>query len=160
MFSARNHTEFNAALNALAGTREVAYSAPWDMATHSGRDHMTRAYDAVGRLYAGARLSGEKLAKNRLYDGPGGKLMTPHQQLSLSAMQHSTDVAGFNAAVRAAAKYGALNALATSIFSAPVGVRAARVPDLGVGGIAVSAHADNMDVVDAVASGCSVVRGL
>jgi hypothetical protein len=62
-------------------------------------------------------------------------------------MQHSTDVAGFNAAVRAAAKYGALNALATSIFSAPVGVRAARVPDLGVRGIAVSAHADNMDVV-------------
>lgn len=132
MFAARNHTEFNNAMNMIASTGSVKYSEPWDMATTSGRQYMSRAFDKVGRIYAGARLKQSEPKASRLHDGTSGGHATPMQKATLSAMYNSTTTAEFNAAVRAAAKYGAINSAATSIFAQPVGVRSASTPALPV----------------------------
>ena len=132
MFTARNHTEFNAAMNKAAGTNNVAYSPAWDMATTSGRDYMSRAYDTVGRIYAGVRLGGGAQTASKLCTAANGSHATPMQKVALSAMQNSRDIHAFDAAVRAAAKHGAINSAATAVFSMPSGVRTVSITALPV----------------------------
>ena len=130
MFVASNHTEFNTALNRVAGTCGVAYSPAWDMSTRSGRTYMNRAYDTVGRVYADARLASGALPSSKLCDGVSASALKPMQKVALSAMRSSKNTREFDAAVRAAVKYGAINDAAAALFSRPTGVRAKRAAAL------------------------------
>jgi len=126
MYAARNHTDFNAALNRIAGTNRVAYSKAWDMSIPTGRAYMNRAYDQVGRIYANARLQSESLQNSKLCNGTGSRALTALQKVSLSAMHNSQTSGEFDAAVRTASKYGALNRMAATLFTRPAGPRAIR----------------------------------
>jgi len=117
MFVAANHTEFNAALNDFGGTKGVAYSVPWDMSTHNGKSYMSRAYDAVGRIFAGAQLDNKVGTSSALCSSHASSEPTPIQKACLYAMKDSKTPDTFISAMHAAIKHGALTRTAATVFT-------------------------------------------
>ena len=117
MFVATNHTEFNAALNDLGGTKGVAYSPPWDMSTHTGRTYMSRAYDKVGRIFAGAQLDNKVGPSSALCSNHASSAPTPVQKACLYAIKDSKTAETFTSAVQAAVRHGALTRTAATILT-------------------------------------------
>lgn len=116
MFVARDHNEFNAAVNRMAGTTAVEYSPPWHMSTASGRQYMAQNYQDVGRKLACAALSSSSLAGSRMQSSHVSTDPSPQQKAALHALAQSKTEEQFQDALKLAVKNHALrNSVLTAL---------------------------------------------
>ena len=116
MYLAKSHRDFNTAMNASAGTSNVAYSAPWDFGVDDGKTFMTHSYDTVGRNFAQQLLRNPQESLFHNYRGQLNDVQT-------ALLQHLVKTATkteFDAALLPCIKHGALNNAASHFFSAPI----------------------------------------
>lgn len=116
MYLAKSHRDFNTAMNASAGTSNVAYSAPWELGVDNGKTFMTHSYDTVGRNFAQQLLRNPQESLFHNYRGQLNDVQT-------ALLQHLVKTATkpeFDAALLPCVKHGALNNAASHFFSAPI----------------------------------------
>lgn len=116
MYLAKSHRDFNTAMNASAGTSNVAYSAPWELGVTDGKTFMTHSYDTVGRNFAQQLLRNPQESLFHNYRGQLNDVQT-------ALLQHLVKTATkteFDAALLPCIKHGALNNAASHFFSAPI----------------------------------------
>ena len=116
MYLAKSYRDFNTAMNASAGTSNVAYSAPWDLGVTDGKTFMTHSYDTVGRNFAQQLLRNPQESLFHNYRGQLNDVQT-------ALLQHLVKTATkteFDAALLPCIKHGALNNAASHFFSAPI----------------------------------------
>ena len=86
MLAAKNHHEFNEALNKLAGTIGKSYSEPWHMSIKSGRNYMQQYHESVGRKVAAALLENSGRGNTILQSDHVRSDPSPQQKAALQAL--------------------------------------------------------------------------
>ena len=145
IYDTNDSRSFNEAMNELAGTNGVAYSAQWPMHVRNGADYMREYHADVGRVYA------EELLHNRIGSSSVLALHMDHDDLNnqqralLTCLADTGNTAEFEQMMRTCIKGNALPTTAGMYFSKPmVHRRAANTDNQGLPHIDYAAVLRNM----------------
>lgn len=145
IYDTNDSRSFNEAMNELAGTNGVAYSAQWPMHVRNGADYMREYHADVGRVYA------EELLHNRIGSSSVLALHMDHDDLNnqqralLTCLADTGNTAEFEQMMRTCIKGNALPTTAGMYFSKPmVQRRAANTDNQGLPHIDYAAVLRNM----------------
>lgn len=127
MFQARNHADFNTHFNKAAGSSGVAYSAPWNMRTSSGKAYLHNNYVQTGRMLAAAILDGKCTQDSNMHNGQKVNLMTQEQKACLTLMRDSMSKSEFVAGLRGAVRCNALDNVTMQIFAPQASLNPAKL---------------------------------
>ena len=146
IYDTNDSRSFNEAMNELAGTNGVAYSAQWPMHVRNGADYMREYHADVGRVYA------EELLHNRIGSSSVLALHMDHDDLNnqqralLTCLADTGNTAEFEQMMRTCIKGNALPTTAGMYFSKPmVHRRAANTDNQGLPHIDYAAVLRNME---------------
>ena len=146
IYDTKDSRSFNEAMNELAGTNGVAYSAQWPMHVRNGADYMREYHADVGRVYA------EELLHNRIGSSSVLALHMDHDDLNnqqralLTCLADTGNTAEFEQMMRTCIKGNALPTTAGMYFSKPmVQRRTANTDNQGLPHIDYAAVLRNME---------------
>jgi len=146
IYDTNDSRSFNEAMNELAGTNGVAYSAQWPMHVRNGADYMREYHADVGRVYA------EELLHNRIGSSSVLALHMDHDDLNnqqralLTCLADTGNTVEFEQMMRTCIKGNALPTTAGMYFSKPmVQRRAANTDNQGLPHIDYAAVLRNME---------------